>query len=65
MAIKKIDKCQNCHERDIELYEIEIEGIKKEVCDACRDGYLLTKKEKSDKLNNNQLANNPPDFTAS
>jgi hypothetical protein len=42
---KEITKCQNCHEADVELEEIEINGEKKMWCDACKDGYLLEKEE--------------------
>ena len=41
----KVGKCKNCKEDDQELVEVEIDGIKKEVCDACRDGFLITKIE--------------------
>ena len=62
---KEPTKCPNCKETDVELFEVEIAGEKKLMCGECRDGFLLTKEEEFDKLNNNQLANNPPDFTAS
>jgi len=45
--MKPIDKCQNCHERDIELYEIEISGEKKFWCDSCITGYNLEKSGKT------------------
>lgn len=36
-----ITKCQNCYEKDCELEEIIIDGVKKWWCDACRQGRNL------------------------
>ena len=36
-------KCQNCHEKDCELEEIETEKGKKMWCDACIEGYKIKK----------------------
>ncbi len=38
-----IGKCQNCHEKDCELEEIEIDGIKKNWCEDCISGWNLEK----------------------
>lgn len=47
--MKKITKCQNCHEADVPLEEVEINGQKKLFCDACAEGLKIENEEKDKK----------------
>ena len=44
---KEPNRCENCREDGQELFELEINGVKKQVCDACREGFLLTKEQEN------------------
>jgi len=50
VLFKQKGQCQNCKEKDCELESIIMAGKKKEVCDACAEGYRIEKNGKETNL---------------